>query len=658
MRHRWRLSLCRFSTGVRGGAVAAVVALLCCAGVAGAQSTPDILALALNKPIYTVGDTLILTLVNETGVAATGDLYVVVQIPDGSAYAFDGTSFIFVADHGGLIPGAFRPFRTNTTVTTSNEVLVSLRLPTPLRAGVYTAFVFLVRPGGNPLDTSQWRSNLAQRSFPYAEATPGGSPFLSAADVSAIIRTAAVALPATTMVIAVTDREGNVLGVFRKPNAPATAPGNFGAPVDTNELAVSLARTGAFFSNDQAPLSSRTVRFISGIHFPPGIRNKPNAALYGIENTNRGCELNAMFNPGKTIIPSRSLNGLPCNAFDTRGCGAGITTGKANVLDDDPNAVNAAGIPIFKDGALVGGIGVAGVDPVSAEFTAFVGSVPDSRFGPSVPDPGAVILDGIQLPFVNQTTPLPGAGTGTVAGGTFVASPVDSPLGAAGVPDGWLVGPFASADLSVSEVQQIVLQAVATANATRAAIRLPLGSRTRMMIAVTDLRGNILGLFRMPDATIFSIDVSVAKARNVVFFTGPDRLPSDLPEVPPGTAVTNRTISFGAQPLYPPGIDGTAPGPFFQLYVNDVAVPCGQGSQARNLNQSGIVFFPGSTPLYKNGRMVGGLGVSGDGVEQDDLVTAGGATDFAPPLEIRADQVFVRGIRLPFLKFPRDPFAP
>ena len=121
MRHRWRLSLCRFSTGVRGGAVAAVVALLCCAGVAGAQSTPDILALALNKPIYTVGDTLILTLVNETGVAATGDLYVVVQIPDGSAYAFDGTSFIFVADHGSLIPGAFRPFRTNTTVTTSSE---------------------------------------------------------------------------------------------------------------------------------------------------------------------------------------------------------------------------------------------------------------------------------------------------------------------------------------------------------------------------------------------------------------------------------------------------------------------------------------------------------------------------------------------------------
>jgi uncharacterized protein GlcG (DUF336 family) len=657
MRHRWRLSLCRFSTVVRAGAVA--VALLCGGGIAEAQSTPDILALALNKPIYTVGDNLVLTLVNETAVAATGDLYVIVQVPDGSAYAFDGTSFILVADRGTPISGALRPLRTNTTVTTSSEVLVSLRLPTPLRPGVYTAFAFLVRPGGNPLDVSQWRSNLAQRSFPYAEATfSGGSPFLTAGDVNAIIRTAAQALPATTMVIAVTDREGNVLGVFRKPNAPVTAPGNFGAPVNTNDLAVSLARTGAFFSNDQAPLSSRTVRFISGIHFPPGIRNKPNAALYGIENTNRGCDFNAVFNPGKTIVPSRSLNGLPCNALDTRGCGAGITTGKANLLDDDPNAVNPAGIPIFKDGALVGGIGVTGVDPVSAEFAAFVGSVPDDRFGVRAPEPGVVVLDGIQLPFVNQTTPLPGAGTGTTTGGTFVAGPVDSPLGPAGVPDGYLIGPFGGADLSANDVDLIVMQAVAVANQARAAIRLPLGSRTRMVIAVSDVHGALLGLFRMPDATIFSIDVAVAKARNVVFFSGPDRLPSDLPGVPLGTAVTNRTISFGAQPLYPPGIDGTTPGPFFPLYVNDVAGPCRQGSQAPNLNQSGIVFFPGSTPLYKNGRMVGGLGVSGDGVEQDDLVTAGGATGFAPPLEIRADQVFVGGIRLPFLKFPRDPFAP
>jgi len=60
-----------------------------------------------------------------------------------------------------------------------------------------------------------------------------------------------------------------VLGVFRTQNAPATALGNFGQTQNANDVAVALARTGAFFSNDEAPLSSRTVRFISGIHFPP-----------------------------------------------------------------------------------------------------------------------------------------------------------------------------------------------------------------------------------------------------------------------------------------------------------------------------------------------------------------------------------------------------
>jgi uncharacterized protein GlcG (DUF336 family) len=328
------------------------------------------------------------------------------------------------------------------------------------------------------------------------------------------------------MVIAVTDRGGNVLGVFKQPNAPQQVRGNFGRLVAADDFAVSLARTGAFFSNDQAPLSSRTVRYISGIHFPPGIRNKPNAALYGIENTNRGCSLNTVFNPGKAVVPSRALDGQPCDGFDVSGCGLGIATGKADVFDSDPTAVNGGGVPIFKDGALVGGIGVTGVDPAAAELAAFTGSVadggePEPRFGPRPAEPGVIILDGLQLPFVNQTTPPSGPG---VFDGRFTLGPLDSPFGSAGVPDGWLVGPLASAELTTSEVETIVNQSADVAGPTRAAIRLPLGSRARMVIAITDLRGAILGLFRMPDATVFSIDVAVAKARNMVFFNGPDRL--------------------------------------------------------------------------------------------------------------------------------------
>ncbi|HXR10086.1 MAG TPA: hypothetical protein VN792_04875, partial [Candidatus Acidoferrales bacterium] len=97
---------------------------------------------------------------------------------------------------------------------------------------------------------------------------------LQVADVQKIVQ-AAVNSANVDMVVAVVDRAGFVLGVFRTQNAPATAVGNFGQTLDANDVAVALARTGAFFSNDQAPLSSRTVRFISGIHFPPGIANTP-----------------------------------------------------------------------------------------------------------------------------------------------------------------------------------------------------------------------------------------------------------------------------------------------------------------------------------------------------------------------------------------------
>src|SRR5581483_7254673 len=255
-------------------------------------------------------------------------------------------------------------------------------------------------------------------------------------------------------------------------------------------------------------------------------------------------------------------------------------------------------------------------------------------FGPMVPPPGVVTINGVTLPFVNNTGAPPGitAGPSTLTG-TFTVGPVS---GTHKTPEGYLVGPNASAypnGLSANDVNTVVMSAVDTANRTRAAIRLPLGSRARMMISVSDLDGNLLAIYRMHDATIFSIDVSVAKARNVIYFSSTaGQLPGvyadnnpgsiDLPGVPAGTAVTNRTISFGAQ------------------------------------------------PMYRNGVMVGGLGVSGDGVDQDDFVTAGGGSEmilndssdpsqtgfgFEAPAQIRADQIVIRNVRLPYIKFPRNP---
>ena len=474
--------------------------------------------------------------------------------------------------------------------------------------------------------------------------TPPATTNLTAAQVTSLIQTAAQAADPNTMVIAVADRSGRVLGVYRKPSAPALAPGNFGAQVDTNELAVSLARTAAFFSNDQAPLSSRTVRFISGIHFPPGIADTPSAPLYGIENTNRGCTLSTNFIAGQSAPPARSISGLAP--------GLGVATGKADVNDSDQAAVNPGGVPLFLNGSLIGGIGVAGVSANVAEYAAYAAAT-SNGFGPSPAAPGVIFINGVALPFVNQTTAPAGVGAGSFAG-SFVAGPSASP---GPPPEGMLVAPAAGplGGLSASDVTGIINNSIATANTTRAVIRLPIGSSARMAIAVADLDGTIIGLYRMTDATVFSIDVAATKARNVVYLSGPARTAADLTGVPTATSVTNRTIGFGAQPFFPPGIDGNGPGPFFNVYEQDVANPCTQGFQVAGPNQSGIVFFPGSLPLYRNGVLVGGLGVSGDGVDQDDYVAAGGAAGFEAPAATRADQVTLDGVPLPYQKFPTNP---
>ena len=42
-------------------------------------------------------------------------------------------------------------------------------------------------------------------------------------------------------------------------------------------------------------------------------------------------------------------------------------------------------------------------------------------------------------------------------------------------------------------------------------------------------------------------------------------------------------------------------------------------------------------------------------VDQDDVVTAAGQVLYLPPTEKRADNVFYRGVRLPYQKFNRNP---
>src|SRR5262249_43558990 len=157
------------------------------------------------------------------------------------------------------------------------------------------------------------------------------------------------------------------------------------------------------------------------------------------------------------------------------------------------------------------------------------------------------------LGFPAPLVPLPGVAAPDDPGIAFL-------LGGTIVPEGFLVTPHASADglLSANDVRLMLFQGVIQAIQTRAAIRLPLDSAASFVFTITDKNGEILGQFRMPDSTIFSIDVSVAKARNAAYYANAAALqPQDqLPGVPAGAALTAPALPLPGPPRLPRGIAG------------------------------------------------------------------------------------------------------
>ena len=130
--------------------------------------------------------------------------------------------------------------------------------------------------------------------------------------------------------------------------------------------------------------------------------------------------------------------------------------------------------------------------------------------------------------------------------------------------------------ITAAQVEQIIQQGIDTAAKTRAQIRTP---TAQMIFSVTDTTGEVVGMYRMTDSTIFSIDISVAKARNVSYYASADlqdvdRVPvNDLlpvsvtnPYLPLGTAFTNRTVRFLADPRYPEAVNHSVPG-YFSIFA-------------------------------------------------------------------------------------------
>lgn len=487
---------------------------------------------------------------------------------------------------------------------------------------------------------------------------------LTAVDVQTIINqavTRAVQISPNS-VIAVTDREGDVLAVWSVSGAPPTA-------LEISSC-VSKAGTASFLSSNQNAFTSRTAGFIIQQHFPPGVRNTPPGPLVGVGLSNLfSSDINKFRAPGSVV----SFSSTP---------GLTIVPVFGTSLDGSPG-----GVPLYKDGKLVGGIGVTGdgvPGPVvfrsQNPFTFIPGYDRDEeialagQFGfrpASSIQANNVYINGIALPYV--LSPAPAVGGVILQGAAAPGFPVQGapppfpyPLATFGGVQGEIRQPIMSDPISTpingqprltaAEVSSIIDFAANRARTTRAGIRLPIGVPMQVFITVVNFPNNpavnptVLGAFRTGEATLFSWDVAVQKARTAVGFSTNS------------LALSTRTVGFLAQTKYPPGLDVQDPGPYFGLQeqfsgFNRAALPDfvldSSGLDARF--PSGITIFPGGFPLYRNGQLIGAIGISGDGVDQDDIVGASGTHNFVAPLPIRADQFAYLGARLPYAKFPRDP---
>src|SRR3954462_408575 len=175
---------------------------------------------------------------------------------------------------------------------------------------------------------------------------------LTAVDVQTIINQAvarAVQISPNS-VIAVTDREGDVLAVWRAIGATPTA-------LEISSC-VSKAGTASFLSSNQNAFTSRTAGFIIQQHFPPGVQNTPTGPLVGVGLSNLFVsDVNRFKKPALLPCPPSVSSMPPClpaaappQSPGTLGSPVAFTS-----LDGSPG-----GVPLYKNGVLVGGIGVTG----------------------------------------------------------------------------------------------------------------------------------------------------------------------------------------------------------------------------------------------------------------------------------------------------------
>ncbi len=617
------------------------------------------------------------------------------------------------------------------------------------------------------------------------------SSFLTTADVQNVIAQAVneaqgLGVNAT---IAVSDRVGNVLAVFRMTGARTTVKissergvsgGLENIAIIPSELAaISKAVTGAYLSSEGNAFSTRTASQIVQQHFNPGEFGGPSGPLFGVQFSQLLCS---------------DLIQAPGPALSALGLTGAVTVGPKTAplgLSADPG-----GFPLYKGGVVVGGVGVAAdeiygldadifnrdrnVDEMIAMAGTFNFGAPLDRRGDRITADGKTFRftdveysELSRAPTANAFASLPGglinvpgfyaasavqAGTvfGSAASG-YVADAQDYPgLDAFVLVDNTGAPRFrpkdatdalaANASLKANEVRTVLQEGLKIANAARAQIRRPTDSQARVTLSVIDTRGEILGVTRTRDAPVFGTDVSLQKARAAMFFSAsfaaseltalPNARYLGANGAPSGTevrfadyvsssrsffsdanfltgqvAITPRAIGNIARPFFPDGLVGTPNGPLskpfdswspftvgvqldlvnntvgailgayigalpaagqsastpaqVQALLNGVVAVRTAGCTGNPRLKNGIQIFPGAVPIYRGDVLIGALGISGDGIDQDDMIAFLGVHNAGvvlnsglanAPKARRADNLVPNNSRLRYVQCPQAPF--
>jgi len=460
------------------------------------------------------------------------------------------------------------------------------------------------------------------------------SSFLTEADVQTIIAQAVNEAQAQgkPAVIAVVDRVGNVLGVYRMAGAPTTIRISDPRPVTGGLLnldvppelgAISKALTAVYFSSEGNAFTSRTAGQIAQEHFNQGDATAPAGPLFGVQISN-----------------------LPCSDINQRftGSGTGPGTHRSPLgLSPDPG-----GISLYKAGVPVGAVGVSGAKSVYTldenaevreqdldEDIAVAASF--GLIAPADRRADAITAGGLTLQYANtevselakDPATAPPYSSLTAASGALIGVPGYSQAVilkglAFGQPESGIrqdttewpgldafvvvdannnnrfpprAGTDGASALTANEVRTIIGEGLKVAHRTRAQVRRPLGSPAGETVVISDTNGVVLGIGRTRDALVDAIDVTTQKARTAAFFSGAFAA-ADIQSA--GTAkFFKATVDVANAKVDLTTTSQSVPGSYIPLFRNFVGSPTALGDGAIAYSNRAIGLL--SQPLYPSG---------------------------------------------------------